>query len=176
MDLLDRINRTAFLGKEFLTWLWFMSDAREGLFRDVKGQEPFEVWFDDKLVLDHAIDKVKEVNSIKGESPTETAEAHTALRVGKKVADAKLRVIKDEREWVCSIKGEELALSGVKVPAVLSREEDEQVLERLELLGELERVLDALYRDFLEVRLDAERWPKELEKLRAWVFADRGML
>lgn len=172
MDLVDRINKTSYLGKEFLTWLWFRSERQEGLFRQVEGQEAFEIWFDDKLVLDAAVEKVKEVNSIRGESPTETAEAKAALRVGKKVADAKLRVIRDDREWVCAVKGEELALSGVKVPGVLSREEDEQVLERLHLIGELEGVLDSLYRDFLTTRTDDTAWAAELDRIRAWVHTD----
>lgn len=175
MDMLDRINKTSFLGKEFLTWLWFRSEQQEGLFRDLPNQELFEVWFDDKLVLDTAMDKIKEVNSIRGESPTETAEANAALRVGKKVSDAKLRIIKDEREWVCTVKAEELALSGVKVPSVLSREEDEQVLERLMLIGELESVLDTLYEEFLKVRLDEERWSVELDNIRRWVHASRDV-
>jgi hypothetical protein len=168
MDLLDKIQRTSFLGKEFLTWLWWRSEALEGRFA-IPGHEPFEVWFDDKLVLDTAVEKVKEVNSIRSESPTETAEAKAALRMGKKVADAKLRIIKDQREWSCSIKGEELALSGVKVPSVLSREEDEVVLERLQLIGELEAVLDSLYREFLVTRLDDAAWRGVENEIRQWV-------
>ena len=171
MDLIDKVNQTRFLGKELLTWLWYRSDKQEGLFRIDGVGEPFELWFDDKLVLDVAIDRVKEVNSIRGESPTETAEAKAALSVGKKVADARLRVVKDQREWVVSIKGEELALSGVKVPSLLSREEDEKVLERLELIEELEQVLDSLYATFLRLRMDSVAWREEVTAMRGWVGA-----
>lgn len=171
MDLLDRMIQTAFLGKEYLTWLWYRSDSGQGRFQ-LEGASYLEVWFDDKLVLDTAVEKVKEVNSIRGEAPTETAEAKAAVRMGKKVADARLRIIKDGREWLCNIKGEELALSGVKVPAVLSRDEDEQVLERLGLVEELEGVLDGLYAQFIAIRLDSERWAAELSTIQAWAQQD----
>lgn len=169
MDLLDKVNQTRFLGKEWLTWLWYRSDRQEGLFRPDGGGEPFELWFDDKLVLDASIENVKEVSSVRGESPTETAEAKAALSMGKKVAEAKLRVVLDQREWVVGVKGEELALAGMKVPALLSREEDEKLLERLELVEELELVLDRLYAEFVNLRLDAERWRSEVAAMRQWV-------
>ncbi|NUN14667.1 MAG: hypothetical protein HUU55_13635 [Myxococcales bacterium] len=174
MDLLDRMIQTAFLGKEYLTWLWYRSDSNQGRFQ-LEGSAYLEVWFDDKLVLDTAVEKVKEVNSIRGEAPTETAEAKAAIRMGKKVADARLRVIKDGREWMCNIKGEELALSGVKVPAVLSRDEDEQVLERLGLIEELEGVLDGLYAQFMNIRLDSEQWAAELATIQAWAHQDHSI-
>ena len=169
MDLLDKVNQTRFMGKEWLTWLWYRSDRQEGLFRPDGVGEPFELWFDDKLVLDASIENVKEVNSIRGESPTETAEAKAALSMGKKVAEAKLRVVLDQREWIVGIKGEELALSGIKPPALLSREEDEKLLERLELVEELELVLDRLYAEFVRLRLDEERWRAEVAAMRQWV-------
>lgn len=169
MDLIDKVNQTRFLGKEFLTWLWYRSDRQEGLFR-VEGQpETFELWLDDKLVLDTAIEKVKEVSSIRGESPTETAEAKAALSMGKKVAEARLRIVLDQREWMVTVKGEDLALAGIKVPALLSREEDEKVLERLELVEELELLLDRLYSDFVRLRLEKDRWRAEVAAMREWV-------
>ena len=168
MDLLDRINQTRFLGKEFLTGLWYRSDSQDGQF----ALDPYglvEVWFDDKLTLEAAGENVKEVNSIRCESPTETAEAKAALRMGKKVALAKLRFINGPREWVCVCQGDSLDLSGVKVPALLSQEEDERVLERLTLIEELDGMLDGLYSQFIELRVDDSRWDAEVVKMRTWV-------
>ena len=55
---------------------------------------------------------------------------------------------KDSRDWSFALSGDELAFSGVKVPALLSAEEDEQILERL-TSEELEAVMDDLYKQFI---------------------------
>ena len=170
MDLVDRIANTRHLGKEFLTWLWFRSETNEGLV-DVPDQETVELWFDDKLVLSGA-DGAKEQNIIKGEAPTESPEARMALRMGKKLSEAKMRLIKGQRKWTYNIKGETLALGGVKIPAVLSRQEDDQAYERFYLMEELNNAILALYRSFVELRVDKEKWAAELTKMREWVHTD----
>lgn len=167
MDLIDKINNTRYLGKEFLTWLWFRSDKNEGLLQ-IPDMETVEVWFDDKVVLSGA-DTTREQNIVKGEAPTESPEARMGLRMGKKVAEAKLRIIKGQRKWSFGVKAETLALSGVKIPAVLSREEDDQVYERFYLLEEVSNIFAALYKMFVELRLDKEQWGAELEAMRAWL-------
>ncbi len=171
MDLVDRINNTRFLGKEFLTWLWFKSDTNEGLIK-LNGDETVELWFDDKLVL-AGVDAARDQNIIKTEAPTESAEAQTALLQRKKVSQAKLRIVAGQRAWSFTIAGDTLALSGVRIPAILTREEDDQLQERLYLIEELNNYLLALYRGFVELRLDKERWASELTAMRAWVHETR---
>lgn len=170
MDLIDRINNTRFLGKEFLTWLWYKSEKNEGILQ-VPDMEAVELWFDDKLTLSSA-DGSRDQSTFKGEAPTDSPEARMALRQGKKVAEAKLRLIKGQQKWSFGIKGETLALSGVKIPALLSREEDDQVYERFYLAEEVNNVVAALYRSFLALRLDKEEWAAELEAMTAWVQSD----
>ncbi len=169
MEWLDCVEKTRFLGKEFLTWLWFRAERQQGLF-ELDGIEPFELFFDDRLVLDVAVDHVREVNAIRSENPTDAAEAKVALQTGKKVTEVRLHIYRDEQEWKCAISAEELALSGVRVPGVLSKEDDEVVLERMMLLDELEAMLDGLWQQFLRIRLDPEAWPTELAALRSWAF------
>ena len=171
MNLIDSINQTRFLGKEFLTWLWYRSELQGGAFT-LQGENNATLWFDDKIVLELAFDNVREVNTIRGENPTGTEEAKAALRMGKKVAAAKLGMSMASRDWSFSVNGEELSLSGVKVPALLAAEEDEQVLERLTLMEELEAVLDELYRQFMTLRTDAPEWKGELTKIQEWVHAE----
>lgn len=170
MDLIDRINNTRFLGREFLTWLWFRSDKDDGLIR-LGSDDSVELWFDDKLVL-AAADAAREQNTLKGETPTQSPEAKLALRMGKKVVEAKLRVIREQRKWSFGIKADTLALSGVKIPALLSREEDDQQYERFDLVEELNNILLGLYRAFIELRLDKDRWAAELESIRHWIHQD----
>jgi hypothetical protein len=169
MDLLDRIHRAAFLGPEFLTWLWYESDRREGIF-DLGGDiGSFELWFDDKLVVSSAAVNAQE-NFFKGGHPTSSLEARMALKLGKMAVEAKLRIVRDGQEWSFSLKAHDLGLSGVKLPTVLAREDEEKFYERMTLLEQLEDMVRGVYGQFLKRRLSPE-WETELASIREWVAA-----
>jgi hypothetical protein len=168
MDLIDRIHHTRFLGREFLTWLWYRTELQEETFR-LENAPPMMISFDDRLVLEAAVENIREVNTIRGESPTQTAEARAALRMGKKVVQARLTVGLGTQEWRCVVKGDDLSLGGIKVPAVLKDAEDDVLLERVYLLDQLEEAFDALYREFLRIRMDDGHWKSELDAIREWV-------
>jgi len=169
MDIINRINTTRYLGREFLTWLWYRSALQNGVF-ELSGPTggPLEVWFDAKLTLEAGGD-LKESNVIKAENPTETSEAHAALLNGKLVSDARLRMVAGQKQWTLSIKGDTLGIAGVKIPALLSREDDDQLYERFMLIEELEDTVHALFRQFIELRTDDEAWRSEIQAIRAWV-------
>lgn len=167
MDLVSRIANTRFLGREFLTWLWYRSELQEGLFR-LGEDRTIEVWFDARLTLE-ALGDIKEQNVIKSESPTETEEARASLQTGKQVKEARLRVVYDQKQWTATIKADDLSLHGLKLPAVLSREEDDQVYERFDLLEEIEDLMDDLFGVFRTIRLDDDAWRPEVAAIRDWV-------
>ena len=169
MDLLTAINHTSFLGREFLTWLWYRSDVNEGLF--TQGEQQIEVWFDAKLVLE-ALGDLKEQNVIKAETPTETQEARTSLLNGKQVREARLRVISDQKQWTVTIKADDLSLSQMKIPALLSREEDDQLYERFYLVEELQDIIERLFSQFVAILLDDDAWRGEVAPIRDWVQRD----
>ncbi|MFT7582174.1 MAG: hypothetical protein ACI9MR_003856 [Myxococcota bacterium] len=169
MDILNRIEYTRFLGREFLTWLWYRSDAQEGVFE--LEDASIEVWFDAKLTLD-APGEIKEQNVIKAETPTETDEAQVALQTGKQVTEARLRIIEDQKQWGATIKADTLGLTSVKLPALLSREEDDAIYERFYLMEELEDHLTALYTTFIGLRLNDDSWRAEIAEIRTWVHRD----
>lgn len=166
MDLLTKITHTQFLGREFLTWLWYRSDRDEGLFQ--RDGEQIEVWFDAKLVLEAQGD-IKEQNVIKSETPTETEEARVSLQNGKQVKEARLRIISDQKQWTVTVKGDDLGLTGLKLPALLSREDDEQLYERFYLIEEVQDIVEHLFAGFVRLRLDDDAWRAELAPLRDWV-------
>lgn len=168
MDFVTRLHTTAFLGKEFLTWLWFKTDQQEGLMNIDDGGPAAEVWLTDRLVMSGAGQGADKV-AIRAEDPTFSQEARTALRLGKKVEQARLRIVRSQREWTVSIKGEDLSLGAIKIPAVLTREEDEKLRERLSLLDQLDAMVTALFLGFLQLRMDPEKWPHELAQMQHWV-------
>lgn len=170
MDLLDLIETKRFLGAEFLMWLWFKTECYENLIQ-TREHGTLELWFDDKLTLEASLAET-ERNDFKGGAPAHSAEAKTALRHGKRVAKAKLGIIKEGREWSLTLKSESLDVSGVKIPALLSREEEEQFYERMYLLEELEDILHSLYKEFLTLRLNTVWGDDLLPAMRAWVHSD----
>jgi len=167
MDIITAINSTRFLGREFLTWLWYRSSNQDGVFQTSTG-EAIELWFDATLTLE-AQGEVKEQNVIKAEHPTETPEAHAAILTGKVVAAARLRVVSGQKQWTFGIKGETLALSSIKIPALLSREDDDQLYERFMLVEEIEDIVNGLYQQFIELRMDDDQWRPEIQAIRTWV-------
>ena len=171
MDLVDLINTRSFLGSEFLLWLWFRSECFDSLlYHEAHGG--LEVWIDDKLTLEAYLAET-ERNDFKGGSPAFSPEAKTALRQGKRPSRAKIHVVKEGREWTFTLKAETMDLGGLKIPALLTREEDEQFYERMFLLEEIEDVLLALYGDFMAIRLSEEVWDGAmLPAIRAWIASD----
>ena len=168
MDLVDRIAATSFIGKEFLTWLWFRSDTDEGLVDIGDGGPAAELWLTDRLVLSGTGQGAEHV-AVRTEEPTDSYEARTALRRGKKVEQVTLRLVRGQREWTVTVKGETLAVSSIKIPAVLTKEEDDRQRERLVLLDQLDEMLASLYARFIALRLDAAAWQSECESMVAWV-------
>ena len=168
MDLIEKINRTAFLGSEFLTYLWFMSEnSSEGYLAD-PDEERFEVVFDDRLTVGGAQVNAQE-NLFRGGHPSSSLEAHAALRLGKLATEARLRVIRGAQEWSFVIKAADLSISALQLPSVLSKKNDDRFYERMYLVEELEKMLTFLYRAFIEVRL-TDKWHNELlPEIRSWV-------
>ena len=164
MDLLDLIEQRRFLGGEFLTWLWFSCDTDGGDF-ELPEMGNVGVSFDDQLVLESFLAE-SEQSRLSGASPIHSPEAKTALKAGKRISKAKLRILKDDREWVFVVSAPDFTFSSVKVPAVL-KEEDERLLERVSLVDELSEIWIGLYRKFLGLRL-SDQWKNLEEAFGAW--------
>ncbi|QDG53742.1 hypothetical protein FIV42_24255 [Persicimonas caeni] len=170
MDLIDLINSRTFLGSEFLMWLWFKAECLDGLF-DIPNHDRVEVSFDDQLTLEAYLAET-ERNMFRGGAPAYSPEAKTALQEGKRVQAAKLRVVKEGREWTFKIKAETLGLTSVKIPSLLSKEEEEQFYERMYLVEELEEILDELYKEFLGIRLSQAWNSVMLPAIQKWVHTE----
>ncbi len=168
MDLIEKINRTAFLGSEFLTYLWFMSETSESHYRIDEESDPFDIFFDDRLTVGGAQVNAQE-NLFRGGHPTSSLEAHAALRLGKLATEARVRLVRGAQEWAFVFKAGDLSISALQVPAVLSKNDEDRFYERMYLVEELEKMLNHIYRNFLEAKL-SDAWRTELlPEIRSWV-------
>ena len=151
MDLLQKIEGRRFLGREFLAWLWYESEACEGQLT-ATDTGPFELFLEKQITLE-AGKKDKEQSKLRGMQPSVSPEAREALRQGKLPTTAQLRLRRGEQDWVFLFSADPLSLSGVKIPALLKDKEDEPFYERIGLIEDLEALVDALYGDFLALRV-----------------------
>jgi hypothetical protein len=165
------MERFSFFGKEFLTWLWFVCETRDGRI-EVQGFGPVDIEIDTKIELTAAGDHAKA--AVTEELPTGSTEAHAALRVGKKLTKANFRLNLEAHGFVATL-DEHLRMSGVKLPFGLDAKEatdqDQRhyvVSDRLSKLDELERLIESMFAIFVEVRTGAG-WADENEAMCEWV-------
>ena len=166
MDLVDKIERSRFLGREFLVWLWYESERLEGLLPLPNG-EACELWLEEQLTL-VAGGMEKAESKLRAGAPSATPEAKEALRQGKLPTKAKMRISRGTQSWSFLFDAETLGIGGVKVPAQITEDTDEKFYERMQLVEDLEAMIGGLYERFLSVRT-GDAWVQESEAVRAWV-------
>ena len=143
-------NRS-FLGREYLTWLWFASESRNHIV-DVPGYDPFNRYVDDKLVLSSARGSVRE-HALKGGTPATALEAKSALRSGKLVTEGKFILRQGEKQWTWNMKADDLSIRALRLPPVSSEEAETYMKSRLQSTEILNDVLTHLFKSFLKIRL-----------------------
>lgn len=169
-DLLDRVLRCTHLAPEFMLWLWWRSERDQGVFSLGGELGDVEVWQDDRMVLASSAVNAQ-TDTFRGGHPATSAEAREALRLGKLPIQAKVGIVRASQRWDATIKAHDIALSGVKIPAVLSREDDTMLAERMALLGQICAVLDVLLVEFIGERMAADWWESH-GAIRAWAASD----
>jgi hypothetical protein len=155
---------------ELLTWLMWRTEVQEGRWEGHDGAGFFELWPDDRLRLEAPVEGVTK-NLLSGGTPSRSPEAMTAMAGGKIVVEARWKLIHEEREWLFTLKAPELDLRSVRLPEILTREDDERLRERLALMGHLEQTLEDLFGRFLHKRL-SDRWDREeVPAIAQWIEA-----
>lgn len=171
MDRTLTERESMILGQDFLTWLWHVTEARGGVFKDREGRE-FNLRMEERLSVQGGDGEGLESASVKSPSG-ELTEARSGLRTGKKVNRAQLRFDRDPEAWQLTLKDTDFSLSGLKTPKVETsdREDtdpDARVLEKLFLVEQCLELLDSVYREFLTVRLSS-KWAEEAKTVGVWI-------
>jgi hypothetical protein len=143
----------AFLGQEFLTWLWFRADTRDATF-ELSDRRRLGVALDDYLAFAAADDDQTEQTLRRG-LPTASAEAAAALRNGRVLRRAKLILAVGEATWTATLDGPTMTLSGVRGPddSEACESEAERNAERAGNCFALADIIAELYGHFLRDRL-----------------------
>ncbi|SME88290.1 hypothetical protein [Pseudobacteriovorax antillogorgiicola] len=175
--LLTASKSKSFLGREFLTWLWYLVEKNDS---PMHVQSPrtghnylVDIWIDDRLVLESQAAKAH-VQTLKGGDPSRSVEAATALLTGKSVKEMRVGFNLDSMgDFTFNLNGSDLAPRTIALPeppAELSQEEGfSQLSFRLKASQVLVDVIDGLFALFLDERTD-ETWnDKGLGEIKAWM-------
>ncbi len=174
MDLVDLIEEKRFVGQEFLTWLWWKSEQRGGSV-ELDGFGDITVVFEKHMLLEYGEGDTSEKIICSG-LQAELQEARTGLRMGKKLEQARIKLIQGEYEWNFTLAAALMEFRSVKVPKTAGTEAtgdnpeevEGMVLERIFLMEELVRVVNQLFKQFLKIRI-SQGWQEELMLIRNWV-------
>jgi hypothetical protein len=158
-------------GREFLTWLWFKSEERNGMVR-LSGGEESEVFFVRRLVLEAGEGEYAETIVCQG-LHADLKEGKEALRQGKKISAARLRMSYDKAEWEFTFKADRFHFQSMKLPTAMESEDEEadregRILERIYLIEKAAGMMDHFFWLFLELRSSAA-WGKEQTRMQKWV-------
>ena len=173
MDFIDILRNKAFLGREFLTWLWFRSDRSGGLL-EIPGKRTIELHFLDKMVLDlTGADSPQTVTITGGQS--ELREGMAALKEGKKIEEARISIKDAHEEFTVVMKASWLSFSGFRPPLTVPSDSSGPIeleglfLEKMYLLEHFLEIIDELFEFFLKLRLSDMWEAKELPAIREWI-------
>jgi hypothetical protein len=167
MDMFEKIERTRHFGEAFMLWLWYHSVIDDTIFY-LSDNTSLALAFDNQITLEAKLAEA-EKSVLSGGAPAESREAYEGLRQGKMVSQAKIRVQRDEKEWVFVFVANSMSLSGLKIPALMTKAEDEKLYERQALIEEIDALMRGLYERFLAVRLDPKAWKTEKNNIHEWM-------
>jgi hypothetical protein len=155
-----------FLGNEFLVWLWHEADARTSTIATESGE--VTIYIDRSLELDCAYGQTGK-DALKGDGPSRMPEALDALRSGKVPRKAGLIADINRQQYAFTLSAESLALGGAKLPDIEEADSPRVLFEeRIALLRDLCKGMDALYATFLKLRASSN-WEGHVSQIRRWI-------
>ncbi|MBK8975202.1 MAG: hypothetical protein IPM29_04710 [Planctomycetes bacterium] len=162
----------AFLGEEFLTWLWFRTETEGGEFELGAGRVA-AVSFDDLLEFAPLDDDETEHTLRKG-MPTRSVEARAALRTGHRLRRARLVVAHGQLVWQLVLDGASMQPRSVRLPEDDEEAEsmEERSRERAANFLLLNELLGLLYREFLRIRLRPDYLGSDAERQARWMASE----
>ncbi len=157
-------------GRQFLTWLWFAAEEREGR-ADTADDGEFAFALDGPLVFFNEGDGAHETLVRRG-APTVSAEAKTCLLAGKTLRSARLMFARADQEWRATFDAERFHVRGLRLPedrgAPRSWDAATRFQERMIAIGRFLDMLLALFDRFTDERNEPKVWAETVREIREW--------
>jgi len=159
------------IGREFMTWLWYKSEERNGKI-SLPQDEEIELNFLKKIVLETGEGEYAQGVVCHG-IHTELKEGKEAIRWGKKVKEAVIKLTADQNEWEFTLKADNFHYRSLKLPPAERPESKEdvsgQMLERIYLIENAANTIDRLYDYFVDLRFSPKWEDKEKKLFTKWL-------
>jgi hypothetical protein len=170
LDIAVAYNRYKFLGNEFLTWLWFIIETDQSLFRQ-HDPDLLSLTVGNRLVLENTRNNAKETVTIKGDNAS-LEEGLVALTKGAAVTEIHLSYKTGAQNWEFSLKGESFNISNLKLPETGPVETPDDlegvVLEKVYLIEKVIRLVNILFSLFIHLRLSNAWQNQTIPQIRKW--------
>jgi hypothetical protein len=164
----DNTGATGLLGENFLTWLWFFQEEHQGILPPTK-------LGDFSLLVDGPLTFVAEgggafESSLRKGTPTISAEARSAMLVGKKLRSAKLILAREKgEEWSCTLDASQFVFKGLHLPEGDSFDPEGVFTGRMANLDIFRQVIFELFHLYLTIVSDPAKRADYQKKAKHWV-------
>ncbi len=170
----EAMEEGRFLGREFMTWLWYFTENGKGVIQFGENREA-EAHLGERLMLTLPNDGKERI--VCTTQDTALIEARSALQQGKQVQEIQLLFRVADDEYLLTLDSALWAVKGVRMPKQLTDQDEEdadgQFLERMYFLEEISAILNALYARFLSERLSQEWETSVLPAMKQWIEGKR---
>jgi len=161
------------LGDDFLSWVWFASENKDGAFEIVEGghKEFASILLEGPMTLVHEGNGAHEAILRKG-APTISREAKTAMLSSKKLRRAKLTLVVNKEQWSTSFDARTWTFGGLKVPPSPEKLDGVSMFEhRIMAVARFMSIVENIYGRFLGARKAQASWDAEVEAFQQWLTA-----
>jgi hypothetical protein len=140
--------------REFLTWLWMLSESPAGQDFDLPDGGSMAVMLEGPLVLAHPVDSDSPINrvTVKGDRATMGDESLRALEDGKLLKQAKVTFAVNDLVWTFTVDADGWLFKGMKLPKGESLDAASRFDERMGYLDDFRRMWLGAFKVFLDMR------------------------
>ncbi len=155
----------AYLGREFLTWLLYRSNSGDPISRFE--DHNIVVVVVGKVVLQGLAGEATEL-AVKGHLSAYSDVVKSALARGLLLHSARLRMQHGEQVFEVTVDAEQFDFKSASIPALLGKNDEDKLQERLWLADKLSDLFDTLWHSFLEKRNSSAWKPEIVPAMKAW--------
>ena len=165
------VEDLSLIGREFLTWLWFKSEERNGAIALGKTDE-VQLHLLKRIALEAGEGEYSQGVVCSG-LHAELKEGKEAIKKKKKVKEANLQLQRDRDEWEFNFKADAFYFQSLRMPTADWPETQEDtegsLLERIYRIENAVKTIDQLYESFLAIRFSPEWAKNEKPRLATWL-------
>ena len=154
------------IGQDFLTWLWFHAETKEGLL--TVGSDTCGVLIEGPLTLFLEGDGAH-VAVVRNGNPMLASETRSALLAGKKLHKANITLVRGSEQWSMGFDAREFVFRSFKVPQGEKLDGISRFQQRMLSLDRFMETFTAYFDEFIKIRASSDKWKVVQKDIHKWV-------